>query len=137
LIVNAISAVAELFYDDKNTAHVENTYLMKWGKYDFSGEELFPVVSNRLKSRNKSLGEYFTFIKKIPLISSFIKVQNVYKKEIFLVTLFMTLDCFRKYTAENFSATLDVTGNVDSDKQEVRPNTPKKGLMFLKKQKET
>jgi len=77
LIVNAISAVAESFYDDKNTAHVENTYLTKWGKYDFSGEELFPVVSNRLKSRNKSLGEYFNFIKKIPLISSFIKVQNV------------------------------------------------------------
>ena len=132
-MVNAISAVAESFYDDRNTVNMDNAYLTKWGKYDFSGEETFPVVSSQFKSKNKTLGEYVSLIKKIPLISSFIKVKSMYRKEIYMISLFMTLDCFRKYTAENFCATVDVTSNVnecidDTGKQEVIHNIPKRRL---------
>jgi hypothetical protein len=116
LMVNAISAVAESFFDDRNVSQQENEYLTRWGKCYFSGAETFMEACKKLKAKNYSIREYMNFIMKIPLMSSFLCIKSIYQNQIYVATFIMTLDNFCQMTEDNYTSIGDTSLNRSSKK---------------------
>lgn len=101
MIVNAVATVAENFYDEENNNRKENFQLRTWLAGCFKGDEAFDVVATKLNQNFNRIGDYLSYILKIPLIDSFIQVMNGKYQRGLLVTLLMSLDCLSKLALDS------------------------------------
>lgn len=64
-ILNAVSSVAESFYDNNNRNRKDNLHLKNWVACKFTGKESFDEVSTKLGYKFKTVADYVAYIFKL------------------------------------------------------------------------
>jgi hypothetical protein len=100
LIVNAVYIVAECKVLS-NSEELSNakTYMRSWVKKGLNGSETFTDVCLIFHPEISCIEDYVNYITKIPLIPSFFAVKYQQNKDVLMVSLIMSLECFETYVS--------------------------------------